>query len=49
MTIDTQEPTLSPEEALEQNDISLALTPAQLVLAFIGLWLFFKLIRSFRR
>ena len=48
MTTEMDEPTLSPEEALEENDITLALTPGQLVIALIGLWLLVKIIRSLR-
>ena len=43
------EPTLSPEEALDEHDITLALTPGQIVVALVGLWLLFRVIRSFRR
>jgi hypothetical protein len=48
MTTEIDQPPLSPEEALEENDITLALTPGQLVIALVGLWLLFKIIRSLR-
>lgn len=35
-------------EAVEDHDITLALTPAQLVLAIIGIWLLLRLIRTLR-
>lgn len=40
---------LTPDEALDEGDVTLALTPAQLLLAFVGLWLVFRIIRSLRR
>ena len=40
---------LTPDEALEERDITLALTPVQLVLAAIGVLLVIKIIRSLRR
>jgi len=35
-------------EALEDRDITLALTPGQLVLAVIGVWLLLRVIRALR-
>ncbi len=34
--------------AVEERDITLALTPAQLVLLVVGVWLIVKLLRSAR-
>ena len=36
------------EEAVEDRDITLALTPGQLVAAVIGIWLLLRFIRSLR-
>jgi hypothetical protein len=36
-------------QALEERDITLALTPAQLILAVIGFWLLLRIIRGLRR
>jgi hypothetical protein len=36
-------------QALEERDITLALTPAQLVLVVLGLWLLVRIIRGLRR
>jgi hypothetical protein len=36
-------------QALDDRDITLALTPAQLVLAVIGFWLLLRVIRGLRR
>jgi hypothetical protein len=36
-------------EALEDHDVTLALTPAQLLLLLIGLWLLLRIIRGLRR
>ncbi len=35
-------------EAVEDHDVTLALTPGQLVLAVIGIWLLLRFIRSLR-
>ena len=37
------------DEALADNDVTLALTPGQLVLAVIGVYLLLRLIRGLRR
>jgi len=37
------------EEALEDHDLTLALTPGQLVLAVLGIWLLLRAIRGLRR
>jgi hypothetical protein len=39
---------LTPEEALEERDITLALSPMHAVIALIGLYLLFRIIRSLR-
>ncbi len=36
-------------DALEERDITLALTPAQLILVVLGLWLLIRVIRAMRR
>ena len=36
------------EEALADHDITLALTPGQLVLAVIGIWLLLRFLRGLR-
>jgi hypothetical protein len=36
-------------EAVEDRDITLALTPAQLIILVVGAWLIVRLIRSRRR
>lgn len=36
------------EQAVEDRDITLALTPGQLVVAVIGIWLLLRFIRSLR-
>jgi hypothetical protein len=36
-------------QALEERDITLALTPAQLILLVLGLWLLLRIIRGMRR
>jgi hypothetical protein len=36
-------------QALEERDITLALTPAQLILVVIGVWLLLRIIRGLRR
>jgi hypothetical protein len=36
-------------QALEDRDITLALTPAQVVLAALGVWLLVRVIRGLRR
>jgi hypothetical protein len=35
-------------EAVEDHDLTLALTPGHLVLAVIGIWLLFRVIRGLR-
>jgi hypothetical protein len=35
-------------EALDDHDITLALTPAQLVLAAVGIWLLLRFLRGLR-
>ena len=35
-------------EAVEERDITLALTPGQLIVAVIGIWLLLRFIRSLR-
>ncbi|HSI99080.1 MAG TPA: hypothetical protein VLA59_01705 [Patescibacteria group bacterium] len=35
-------------EAVEDHDITLAMTPGQLVLAVIGIWLLLRFIRGLR-
>jgi hypothetical protein len=35
-------------EAIEDHDVTLALTPGQLIAAIIGIWLLVRLIRSLR-
>ena len=35
-------------EAVEDHDLTLAMTPGQLALAVIGIWLLLRLIRSLR-
>jgi hypothetical protein len=36
-------------QALDDRDITLALTPAQLILVLLGLWLLLRIIRGLRR
>ena len=36
-------------EAVEDRDITLALTPGQLILAIIGIWLLLRFIRGLRQ
>ena len=36
------------EEAIEDRDITLALTPGQLIVAIVGIWLLLRFIRSLR-
>ena len=36
------------EAALDDRDLTLALTPGQLLLAVVGIWLLLRLIRSLR-
>jgi len=48
MTIPDSDAPLTPEEALEEQDVTLALTPGQLVAAAIGLWLLYRFIRGLR-
>jgi len=40
--------TESLEEAMEDRDITLALTPGQLIVAVIGIWLLLRFIRGLR-
>jgi hypothetical protein len=35
-------------EALDDHDITLALTPGQLLVAIVGIWLLLRFIRSLR-
>lgn len=41
--------TASVDDALADYDVTLALTPGQLLLAVIGVWLLLKVIRGLRR
>jgi hypothetical protein len=36
-------------QALDERDITLALTPAQLILFVLGLWLLLRVVRNLRR
>jgi ABC-type uncharacterized transport system fused permease/ATPase subunit len=36
-------------QALEDRDITLALTPAQLILLVLGIWLLLRVLRGLRR
>ena len=36
-------------QAIEDRDVTLALTPAQLILTVLGLWLLLRIARSLRR
>ena len=36
------------DEALDDHDVTLALTPAQLVLAVVGIWLLLRFLRGLR-
>ena len=36
-------------EAVEDHDITLAMTPAQLLLAVVGIWLLIRTLRGLRR
>lgn len=36
-------------EAVEDRDVTLALTPGQLILLVVGLWLLLRVIRGLRR
>jgi len=36
------------EQALDEHDVTLALTPGQLLLAVIGIWLLLRFLRSLR-
>lgn len=42
------DPPESLHEALEDRDITLALTPGQLLLLVVGIWLLVKVLRGFR-
>lgn len=35
-------------DALEEHDVTLALTPGQLILLVVGVWLVVKILRSMR-
>ena len=37
------------EQAMEDRDVTLALTPAQLLLLAIGIWLLLRIVRGLRR
>jgi len=37
------------DEAIDDNDVTLALTPGQLLLAVLGVHLLFRMIRGLRR
>ncbi len=37
------------KQALEDRDITLAMTPAQLILLVLGIWLLLRVIRDLRR
>ena len=41
--------TASVDDALADHDVTLALTPGQLLLAVIGVWLLLRVIRGLRR
>ena len=36
-------------QAIDDHDVTLALTPAQLILTVLGLWLLLRVVRSLRR
>jgi hypothetical protein len=36
------------QEALDDHDVTLALTPGQLIVAIVGIWLLLRFIRSLR-
>ena len=36
-------------QALDEHDVTLALTPAQLILVVLGIWLLLKIVRDLRR
>lgn len=36
------------EEALDDHEVTLALTPGQLLVAIVGIWLLLRFIRSLR-
>jgi hypothetical protein len=36
-------------QALDDRDVTLALTPAQLILLVLGLWLLLRVVRNLRR
>jgi hypothetical protein len=36
-------------KALDDHDVSLALTPAQLILVVLGIWLLLRIVRGLRR
>jgi ABC-type uncharacterized transport system fused permease/ATPase subunit len=43
------EPRESLAKALDDHDVTLALTPAQLILLVLGIWLVLRVIRGLRR
>jgi hypothetical protein len=43
------EPTETLDEAIEDHDVTLALTPGQLVLLLVGLYLLVRFLRGLRR
>ena len=36
-------------QALDERDVTLALTPAQLILVVLGIWMLLKIVRDLRR
>ena len=36
-------------QALDDHDVTLALTPAQLILIVLGIWLLLRIVRDLRR
>jgi hypothetical protein len=36
-------------QALDDRDVTLALSPAQLILLVLGIWLLLRIVRDFRR
>jgi hypothetical protein len=36
-------------QALDERDVTLALTPAQLILVVLGIWVLLKIVRDLRR
>jgi hypothetical protein len=37
------------EQALEDHDVTLAMTPGQLLLLLLGIWLLLRILRGLRR